>query len=75
MKLIAVLAIKIKRNFLPQFIQSLYKYTCSINMINLTDSDEKWEDYSVEIIYSTRKDFARLIDYLKKNNEYFKDIG
>ncbi len=75
MKLIAVLAIKIKRNFLPQFIQSLYKHTCSINMVNLIDSDEKWEDYSVEIVYSTRKDLARLIDYLKKNNEYFKDIA
>ena len=75
MKLISILAIKIKRSFLPQFIQSLYKHTCSINMINLTDSDEKWEDYSVEIIHSTRKDIARLIDYLKKNNEYFRDIA
>jgi hypothetical protein len=44
-------------------------------MINLTDSDEKWEDYSVEIIHSTRKDLARMIDFLKKNSEYFRDIS
>ena len=75
MKLVAIVAIRIKRGFLPQFIQSLYKHTCSINMINLTDSDEKWEDYSVEIIHSTRKDLARMIDFLKKNSEYFRDIS
>ena len=75
MKLIAIVAIKIKRGYLPQFIQSLYKHTSSINMINLTYTDDKWEDYSVEIIHSTRKDLARLIDFLKKNSEYFRDIS
>ena len=74
MKLIANVSIRIKKGLLPQFIQSLYKYTCSPNMIDLTDSDEKWEEYSIEIIHTNRKDLARLIDFLKKNNEYFRDI-
>lgn len=74
MKLIAIVSIRIKKGLLPQFIQSLYKYSCSPNMINLTDSDEKWEEYSVEISHTNRKDLARLIDFLKKNNEYFRDI-
>jgi len=75
MKLIANVSIRIKKGVLPQFIQSLYKYACSPNMINLTDSDDKWEEYHIEISHSNRKDLARLIDFLKKNNEFFRDIA
>lgn len=74
MKLIAMLSLKIKNGLLPQFISSLYKCGISINFINLTDSDEKWEDYSIEITYSVKKELIRLLDSLNKNTEYFRNI-
>jgi len=74
MKLIASVALKMKKIVLPQFISTLYKHNIDINMINLTESDGRWEDYTIEIIYSSKKDLVRIIDTLKKNSEYFKDI-
>lgn len=74
MKLIASVTLKMKKIVLPQFISTLYKHNIDINMINLTESDGKWEDYTVEIIYSSKKDLIRIVDTLKKNGEYFKDI-
>jgi len=74
MKLIASITLKMKKVILPQFVSTLYKHNIDINMINLTESDGKWEDYTVEIIYSSKKDLARLIDTLNKNSEYFQNI-
>ncbi len=74
MKLIASVTLKMKKVILPQFISTLYKHNIDINMINLTESDGRWEDYIVEIIYSSKKDLVRLVDTLKKNSEYFQDI-
>ncbi len=74
MKLIAVLALKMKTGLLPQFIASLYKYGVGINYINLTETDERWEDYSIEITYSVKKELIRLLDSLNKNTEYFRNI-
>lgn len=74
MKLIASVNLKMKKVILPQFVSTLYKHNIDINMINLTGSDGKWEDYTVEIVYTSKKDIARLIDTLKKNSEYFQDI-
>jgi len=74
MRLIASITLKMKKVILPQFITTLYKHNIDINMINLTESDGKWEDYSIEIIYSAKKDLIRLIDILSKNNEYFQNI-
>ncbi len=74
MRLIAAVTLKMKKVILPQFISTLYKHNIDINMINLTESDGKWEDYSIEIIYSAKKDLIRLIDTLKKNGEYFQNI-
>src|SRR5208337_27312 len=75
MKLVAELSLKIRKGILPQFISTLYKYGIGINFIDLTESDEKWEDYSIEITYSIKKELIRLLDSLKKNSEYFKDIS
>ncbi len=74
MKLIASVTLKMKKVILPQFISTLYKHNIEINMVNLTESDGKWEDYTVEIIYSSKKDLVRLVETLKKNSEYFQDI-
>jgi len=74
MRLIASVTLKMKKVILPQFISTLYKHNIDINMINLTESDGKWEDYSIEIIYSAKKDLVRLIETLKKNSEYFQNI-
>ncbi len=74
MRLIASVTLKMKKVILPQFISTLYKHSIDINMINLTESDGKWEDYSIEIIYSAKKDLVRLIETLKKNSEYFQNI-
>lgn len=74
MRLIASVTLKMKKVILPQFISTLYKHNIDINMINLTESDGKWEDYAIDIIYSAKKDLIRLIDTLKKNGEYFKDL-
>lgn len=74
MKLIASVTLKMKKVILPQFVSTLYKHNIDINMINLTESDGKWEDYTVEIIYSSKKDLVRLIDTLTKNSEYFQNI-
>jgi len=74
MKLIASVTLKMKKVVLPQFISTLYKHNIDVNMINLTESDGKWEDYTVEIIYSSKKDLIRIVETLKKNSEYFKDI-
>ena len=74
MKLIASVTIKIKKNILPQFIATLYKYNLDVNTINLTESDSKWEEYSIDIVYSIKKDLVRLVDTLKKNIEYFKEV-
>jgi hypothetical protein len=75
MKLIAVITLKMKAGILPQFIASLYKYGVGINYINLTETDEKWEDYSIEITYSVKKELIRLLDSLNKNTEYFRSIS
>ena len=74
MKLIASITLKMKKVVLPQFISTLYKHNIDINMINLTEADGKWESYTIEIIYLSKKDLARLVDTLKKNSEYFQDI-
>ncbi len=74
MKLIAVVSLKMKNGLLPQFIASLYKYGVGINYINLTETDERWEDYSIEITYSVKKELIRLLDSLNKNTEYFRSI-
>ncbi len=74
MKLIAELSLKIKIGLLPQFIASLYKYSICINYINLTEADDKWEDYAIEITYSVKKELIRLLDSLNKNSEYFRNI-
>lgn len=74
MKLIASVTLKMKKVILPQFISTLYKHNIDINMINLTESDGKWEDYTIEIIYSSKKDLVRLVDTLNKNSEYFQAI-
>ena len=75
MKLIAVVSIKMKTGLLPQFIASLYKYGVGINYINLTETDDRWEDYSIEITYSVKKELIRLLDSLNKNTEYFRNIS
>jgi len=74
MKLIASVTLKMKKVILPQFISTLYKHNIDINMISLTESDGKWEDYNIEIIYSSKKDLVRLVDTLEKNGEYFQNI-
>jgi len=74
MKLIASVTLKMKKVILPQFISTLYKHNIDINLINLTETDGKWEDYTIEIIYSSKKDLIRLVDTLKKNSEYFMNI-
>ena len=74
MRLTASVALKMKKVVLPQFISSLNKYGIDISMLNLTGSDGKWEEYNIEIIYSAKKDLYRLVESLKKNNEYFKDV-
>jgi hypothetical protein len=74
MKLIASITLKMKKVILPQFISTLNKYGIEISMINLMDSDGKWEEYNIEVIYSSKKELSRLVESLKKNNEYFKDI-
>jgi hypothetical protein len=74
MKLIASATIKMKKNILPQFISTLYKYNLDVNTINLTESDSKWEEYSIDIVYSVKKDLVRFVDTLKKNIEYFKEV-
>ena len=74
MKLIASVKLKMKKVILPQFISTLYKHNIDINTIVLTETDGKWEDYTIEIIYSSKKDLVRLVDTLKKNSEYFQDI-
>ena len=74
MKLIASVTLKMKKVILPQFISTLYKHNIDINMINLTESDGKWEDYNIEIIYSSKKDLVKLVDTLNKNSEYFQNI-
>lgn len=75
MKLIAVLSLKMKNGILPQFISTLYKYGIGINFINLTETDGKWEDYSIEITYSLKKELVRFLDSLNKNTEYFRNIA
>ena len=75
MKLIASATIKMKKNILPQFIATLYKYNMDVNTINLTESDSKWEEYSIDIVYSVKKDLVRLVDTLKKNAELFKEVA
>jgi hypothetical protein len=75
MKLIASATIKMKKNILPQLIATLYKFNMDINTINLTESDSKWDEYVIDIVYSAKKDLVRLIDTLKKNVEFFKDVA
>ncbi len=75
MKLIATVNIKMKKVVLPQFISTLHKHNIDINMINLTESDGKWEVYIIDVVYSSKKDLIRLVDTLKKNGEYFQDIS
>jgi len=74
MRLIASITLKMKKVILPQFISTLNKYGIDISMLTLLESDGKWDDYNIEIIYSLKKDLYRLVDSLKKNNEFFKDI-
>ncbi|MCL2156021.1 MAG: hypothetical protein FWH53_10180, partial [Leptospirales bacterium] len=74
MKLIASATIKMKKNILPQFIATLYKYNMDVNTINLTESDSKWDEYAIDIVYSAKKDIVRLVDTLKKNVELFKEV-
>ena len=75
MKLIASATIKMKKNILHQFIATLYKYNLDVNAVNLTESDSKWEEYAVDIVYSAKKDLARFVDTLKKNTELFKEVA
>jgi len=74
MKLIASATIKMKKNILHQFIATLYKYNLDVNAVNLTESDSKWEEYAVDIVYSVKKDLVRFVDTLKKNTELFKEV-
>lgn len=74
MKLIASITLKMKKVILPQFISTLYKHNFDINMINLTSSDGKWENYNIEIVYSSKKDLMKIIEALRKNNDFFQDI-
>lgn len=75
MKLTAVLTIKMKKGLLPQFIATLYKQQMEICNINLTESDNKWDGYIIEIIYTSKKDLMRVIEALKKNSDIFKEIS
>lgn len=75
MKLTAALIIKMKKGILPQFIATLYKQQMEISSINLTESDGKWDGYTIEIIYASKKDLVRVIEALKKNSEFFRDIS
>ncbi len=74
MKLIAIVTLKIKSGNLPAFVATLYKHNCKINLINLTESEKKWEEYTIEIIYSSRKILVTFIDSIKGNSDLFKDI-
>lgn len=75
MKLTAALTIKMKKGILPQFISTLYKQQMEISNIDLTESDGRWDGYSIEIIYSSKKDLMRVIDALKKNSDLFRDMS
>lgn len=74
MKLTAALTIKMKKGILPQFISTLYKQQMEISSIDLAESDGKWDGYSIEIIYTSKKDLMRVVDALKKNSDFFRDI-
>ncbi|HOP61829.1 MAG TPA: hypothetical protein PK358_00025 [Spirochaetota bacterium] len=75
MKLTAVLTIRMKKGILPQFISTLYKQQMEISSINLTESDSKFDGYTIEIIYTSKKDLMRVTEALKKNSEMFRDIS
>jgi len=75
MKLTAVLTIKMKKGILPQFIATIYKQQMEVSNINLTEADGKWDGYNIEIIYISKKDLVRVIEALKKNSDYFRDLS
>jgi hypothetical protein len=75
MKLTAVLTIKMKKGILPQFIATIYKQQMEVSNINLTEADGKWDGYNIEIIYTSKKDLVRVIEALKKNSDYFRDLS
>jgi hypothetical protein len=74
MKLTAVLTIKMKKGILPQFIATIYKQQMEVSNINLTEAEGKWDGYNIEIIYTSKKDLVRVIEALKKNSDYFRDL-
>jgi len=74
MKLVAAMSLKIKNGLLPQFISALYKYGVGINQINLTQTDNRWDDYSIEITYTHKKELIRLLDSLNRSTENFRNI-
>ncbi len=75
MKLTAVLTISMKKGILPQFIATLYKQQIEISSINLTESDGKLDGYVLEIIYTSKKELMRVIEALKKNSDFFRDLS
>ncbi|HOV09558.1 MAG TPA: hypothetical protein PK482_10670 [Spirochaetota bacterium] len=66
MKLTANVNIKIKKGHLPHIIATLYKNGMEVSSANLADSDNLWDSYIITAVYSSRKEFNRLVNGLKK---------
>jgi len=66
MRLTANVNIKIKKGYLPHIAATLYKNSMEISSVNLVETENFYDSYTISVIYSSRKEFNRLINALKK---------
>lgn len=71
MKLLSKIAIRIKRGYLPHFINELCKSGCALKSLESLEILPEGERFSAEVLYDTAEQFRTVIQKFKRHPENF----
>lgn len=71
MKLLSEITIRVKRGFLPHFINELYKSACELRAINARDKFDDADLFMAEVLYEDSARFRGMIEKIGKHTENF----
>ncbi len=71
MKLLSEILIRVKRGFLPHFINELYKSACELRLLNARDKFDDADLFLAEVLYSDSARFHGMMEKIGRHPENF----
>lgn len=76
MKIAILLNIEVKKGFIPALLNELLKSNCEVQKLECIDkSEDLFETYSINLVYSDEQLFNNVLDQIEKHNQEFRNIN